>query len=37
MIDISTIDDDVERIEYINNIGNLIRGGEIPPETLNEA
>ena len=37
MIDISTIDDDVERIEYINNIGNLIRDGEIPPETLNEA
>lgn len=37
MIDISTIDDDVERIEYINNIGNLIRNGEIPPETLNEA
>ena len=37
MIDISTIDDDVERIEYINNIGNLIRAGEIPPETLNEA
>lgn len=37
MIDISTIDDDVERIEYINNIGNLIRYGEIPPETLNEA
>lgn len=36
MIDISTIDDDVERIEYINNIGNLIRDGEIPPETLNE-
>lgn len=37
MIDISTIDNDVERIEYINNIGNLIRDGEIPPETLNEA
>ena len=37
MIDISTIDDDVERIEYINSIGNLIRDGEIPPETLNEA
>lgn len=37
MIDISAIDDDVERIEYINNIGNLIRDGEIPPETLNEA
>ena len=37
MIDISTIDDDVERIEYINNISNLIRDGEIPPETLNEA
>ena len=37
MIDISPIDDDVERIEYINNIGNLIRDGEIPPETLNEA
>ena len=37
MIDISTIDDDIERIEYINNIGNLIRNGEIPPETLNEA
>ena len=37
MIDISTIDDDVERIEYINNLGNLIRDGEIPPETLNEA
>ena len=37
MIDISTIDDDVERIEYINNSGNLIRDGEIPPETLNEA
>lgn len=37
MIDISTIDDDVERIKYINNIGNLIRNGEIPPETLNEA
>ena len=37
MIDISTIDDDVERVEYINNIGNLIRDGEIPPETLNEA
>lgn len=37
MIDISTIDDDVERIEYINGIGNLIRDGEIPPETLNEA
>ena len=37
MIDISTIDDDVERIEYINNIGNLIRDGEITPETLNEA
>ena len=37
MIDISTIDDDAERIEYINNIGNLIRDGEIPPETLNEA
>ena len=37
MIDISTIDDDVERIEYISNIGNLIRNGEIPPETLNEA
>lgn len=37
MIDVSTIDDDVERIEYINNIGNLIRDGEIPPETLNEA
>lgn len=37
MIDISTIDDDVERIEFINNIGNLIRDGEIPPESLNEA
>ena len=37
MIDISTIDNDVERIEYVNNIGNLIRNGEIPPETLNEA
>jgi hypothetical protein len=36
MIDISTIDDDVERIKFINNIGNLIRDGEIPPETLNE-
>ena len=36
MIDISTIDDDVERIEWVNSIGNLIRGGEIPPETLNE-
>ena len=30
------IEDDVERIEFINNIGNLIRDGEIPPETLNE-
>ena len=37
MIDISTIDDDVERIEYVNNIGNLIRNGEIPHETLTEA
>ena len=37
MIDISTIDNDVEGIEYVNNIGNLIRNGEIPPETLNEA
>lgn len=37
MIDISTIDDDVERIEYINSIGNLIRDGEIPTETINEA
>lgn len=36
MIDISTIDDDVERIKFVNNIGNLIRDGEIPPETLNE-
>ena len=36
MIDISTIDDDVERIEWVNSIGNLIRDGEIPPETLNE-
>lgn len=36
MIDFSTIDDDVERIEFVNSIGNLIRDGEIPPETLNE-
>lgn len=37
MIDITTIDDDVKRIEFINSIGNLIRDGEIPPESLNEA
>ena len=36
MIDISEIDDDLERIEWVNSIGNLIRDGEIPPETLNE-
>ena len=36
MIDISEIDDDLERIEWVNSIGNLIRNGEIPPETLNE-
>lgn len=36
MIDFSSIDDDVERIEFVENIGNLIRDGEIPPETLNE-
>ena len=36
MIDFSTIDDDLERIEFVNDIGNLIRDGEIPPETLNE-
>lgn len=36
MIDYNFIEDDVERIEFINNIGNLIRDGEIPPETLNE-
>lgn len=28
--------DDSESAEYIQNIGNLIRDGEIPPETLNE-
>ena len=30
-------EDDNEKIEYINSLGNLIKNDEISPESLNEA
>lgn len=36
MVDFSFLEDDTEKIEFINNIGNLIQNGEVSPETLNE-
>ena len=36
MIDFSFLEDDTEKIEFINNIGNLIKNGEVSPESLNE-
>lgn len=36
MVDFSFLEDDSEKIEFINNIGNLIQNGEISAESLNE-
>ena len=36
MVDFSFLEDDGEKIEFINDIGNLIQNGEISPESLNE-
>ncbi len=36
MVDFSFLEDDSEKIEFINDIGNLIQNGEISPESLNE-
>ena len=36
MIDFSFLEDDTEKIEFINSIGNLIQNGEVSPEALNE-
>ena len=36
MVDFSFLEDDTEKIEFINSIGNLIQNGEVSPEALNE-
>jgi len=36
MVDFSFLEDDSEKIEFINGIGNLIQNGEISAESLNE-
>ncbi len=36
MVDFSFLEDDTEKIEFINSIGNLIQNGEISAESLNE-
>lgn len=36
MVDFSFLEDDSEKIEFINSIGNLIQNGEISAESLNE-
>src|SRR5574344_1213645 len=36
MVDFSFLEDDTEKIEFINSIGNLIQNGEVTPEALNE-
>lgn len=36
MINFSFLESDTEKIDFINNIGNLIQNGEITPESLNE-
>lgn len=37
MITFDFLEDDNEKIEYINSLGNLIKNDEISPESLNEA
>ena len=36
MVDFSFLEDDSEKIEFINSIGNLIQNGEVSAEALNE-
>ncbi len=36
MVDFSFLEDDSEKIEFINSIGNLIQNGEVSAESLNE-
>lgn len=36
MITFDFLEDDNEKIEYINSLGNLIKNDEISPESLNE-
>lgn len=36
MVDFSFLEDDTEKIEFINSIGNLIQNGEVSAESLNE-
>lgn len=37
MVTFDFLEDDNEKIEYINSLGNLIKDDEISPESLNEA
>jgi hypothetical protein len=37
MVTFDFLENDSEKIEYINSLGNLIKGDEISPESLNEA